>query len=198
MRMFLAVDLRATLGPAARDWGRAVAAALGPQRASGLSWVPAERIHVTLRFFGELDPATVAALPVMLGGGVPEPPFDVAFDGGGTFPPAGRPRVLWLGLRAGAAPLVRLHDWVAPRVTGIGQPERRGAFSPHVTIARVRRDAARSGSGAALREAAALTPAPTATARVSAITVFESVLSPKGPSYLPVALVPLVGRAPTE
>ena len=94
MRMFLAVDLRATLGEAAHDWGRAVAAAIGPRDAAALSWVPASRIHVTLHFFGALEPEAVAALPARLGGAVPDAPFDVTLGSGGTFPPAGRPRVL--------------------------------------------------------------------------------------------------------
>ncbi len=196
MRIFLAVDLRAALGPACHDWGRAVAAALGPRHAAALSWVPAERIHVTLRFFGELDRGTVATLPAILGDAVSEPPFDVALGCGGTFPPAGRPRVLWLGFQAGADALSRLHDWLAPRVAGIGQPDRPGRFSPHVTVARVRRDTP-PGLGRALREAAAGAPAPPARARVTAVTVFESVLSARGPSYVPVAVVPLAGGIAT-
>jgi 2'-5' RNA ligase len=193
MRMFLAVDLRATLGEAAHDWGRAVAAAIGPRDASALSWVPASRIHVTLHFFGELDPEAVAALPARLGGTLPDAPFDVALGSGGTFPQVGRPRVLWIGLRDGAEAVVRLHGWLAPRVAGIGQPDRRGTFSPHVTIARVRR-AAGPGLGGALREAAASTPAPRGRARIEAVTLFESVASAGGPTYAPIAQLPLAGR----
>jgi RNA 2',3'-cyclic 3'-phosphodiesterase len=193
MRMFLAVDLRAALGPAAHDWGRAVAAAIGPRDAAALSWVPATRIHVTLHFFGELDREAVAALPTALGDVVPVAPFDVELGSGGTFPLAGRPRVLWLGLGAGGDAIGRVHAWMAPRVAGVGQPDRHGAFSPHVTIARVRRDA-RPGLGGVLRDAAARTAAPPGRVRVDAVTLFESVPSAKGPTYVPVGQLPLVGR----
>lgn len=190
MRVFLAVDLRETLGPAAHGWGRAVADALGPRQAAELSWVPAARIHVTLHFFGALEARTVATLKAAIGEAVPEAPFEVVLDRGGTFPPRGQPRVLWLGIAAGADALVRLHAWVAPRVAGIGQPDRHAVFSPHVTIARVRRDGS-AGTGRALRDAAARTPAPAGRARVDAITLFESVPGAGGPAYVPIWTVPL-------
>jgi RNA 2',3'-cyclic 3'-phosphodiesterase len=190
MRVFLAVDLRESLGPAAQGWGRAVADAVGPREAAGLSWVPASRIHVTLHFFGALDAPTVASVRAALGDAVPLPPFDLAPGAGGTFPPRGRPRVLWLGLGAGADAIAELHAWIEPRVAGIGQPDRHGAFSAHVTIARVRRDAS-PGSGRLLREAAMRTPAPAGRARVEAITLFESVPGATGPVYLPIWDIPL-------
>jgi 2'-5' RNA ligase len=57
-------------------------------------------------------------------------------------------------------------------------------------VARVRRDVA-PGLGPARREAAARTPAPRGVARVERITLMESVPSPKGPSYRPIAEFPL-------
>jgi RNA 2',3'-cyclic 3'-phosphodiesterase len=197
MRMFLAVDLRATLGQPACDWGRAITAAIGPRHAAGLSWVPAARIHVTLHFFGALTRDAVDGLPAALGHALPDAPFDVSLGTGGTFPAAGRPRVLWLGLSAGAGAIARLRARLVPLVAGIGEPDRHGAFSPHVTIARVRRDAP-PGLGLALREATARTPAPPDRARVDAVTLFESVASATGPTYVPVAQLPLVGRGPSR
>jgi len=194
MRVFLAIDLRDTLGSAAHDWGRAVASALGRRDAAALSWVPAARIHVTLHFFGELDAAMVSGLTRTLGDGVPTTPFDLVLGAGGTFPEAGRPRVLWLGFGAGADALVRLHAAIEPRVAGVGQPDRHAAFRPHVTIARIRRDAA-PAAGLALREAAARTPAPAGRARVDALTLFESVPSPQGPSYRAILRLPLGAAA---
>ena len=190
MRVFLAVDLRDTIGPAAQDWGRAVAAALGPRDAAGLSWVPAARVHVTLHFFGALEPTALSELARTIGDVVPAPTFDLVLGAGGTFPAAGRPRVLWLGFGAGADALARVQAAIEPRVAGFGEPDRHGMFRPHVTIARVRRDVAPS-LGRALREAAARTPVPAGRTRVDALTLFESVPSPKGPSYVPILRVPL-------
>ena len=98
--------------------------------------------------------------------------------------------MLWLGFAAGGDALARLHAWIAPRVAGIGQPDRHAAFSPHVTIARVRRDSG-SAAGHALREAATCTPAPAGRARIEAITLFESVPGTQGPTYVPLWQVAL-------
>jgi 2'-5' RNA ligase len=190
MRVFLAFDLRDTLGEAVEAWGAAVAAAIGHRPAAALTWVPAPRVHVTLHFFGELQPRDVDRVGEALGGAVPAPAFELRLGGGGTLPPSGRPRVLWLGFREGADALARVHAWIAPRVAGLGQPDRHAAFTPHVTVARVRREGA-PGLGQALRDAAARIPVPDARTRVDAVTLFESRPSPKGPAYEPLARVPL-------
>jgi 2'-5' RNA ligase len=192
MRVFLGIDLRDTLGAAAEAWGAAVAAAMGPAAAGALAWVPAPRVHVTVHFFGALDAAAVDAVRRALGGAVPEAPFDLTLGGGGTFPPGGRPRVLWLACDRGREALERLHAWVEPRVAGIGQPDRHGAFAPHLTIARARRDGP-PGFGRLLRDAVARVPAPAGRARVEALTLFESVPAAKGPAYVPIGRVPLAG-----
>jgi 2'-5' RNA ligase len=192
MRAFFAVDLHDTLGEAAHDWGRAVARALGPRGAADLSWVPATRMHVTLHFLGEIDHAALDTLLASVGDAVPEPPFEVTAGAGGTFPATGKPRVLWLGLDAGADPLRRLHAWLQPRMAGIGQPDRHDSFSPHLTIARARRHI-RPGFGRAIREATALTVPPAGHARVESVTLFESVPSANGPRYHPIARIPLRG-----
>jgi 2'-5' RNA ligase len=197
MRAFFAVDLHHTLGEAAHGWGRAVAHALGPRGASDLSWVPATRMHVTLHFLGAVEPAALETLLASLGGRVPEPPFEVTLGAGGTFPATGRPRVLWLSLGGGADPLRRVHAWLQPRVAGIGQPDRHDSYAPHLTIARVRRDTM-PGLGHALRDAAARTPVPRGAARVAGVTVMESVPSPKGPIYRPVAVLPLDPDTPSS
>jgi len=190
MRVFLAFDLRDTLGEAVEAWGAAVAAAIGPRTAAALAWVPARRVHVTLHFFGELQPRDVDRVCEALGGAAAAPPVELRVGRGGTFPPSGRPRVLWLGFQEGADALTRVHAWIAPRVAGLGQPDRHAAFTPHVTVARVRREGAH-GLGPALRDAAARIPVPDARTRVDAVTLFESRPSPTGPAYEPLARVAL-------
>jgi 2'-5' RNA ligase len=161
--------------------------------------VPPARIHVTLRFFGHLPADRVDALGQALTSGRWSPPFEIAFGGAGTYPPAGRPRVLWLGIAAGREALMALHDAVgqglatAGGIAGTGNAGKGAgdAFSPHVTIARVRRDPP-PGLGRALRDACASTPPPDARAEVHELTLFESVLKSRGPAYVPLVRVPLI------
>jgi 2'-5' RNA ligase len=194
VRAFLAVDLHDTLGPVAHAWGQAVAHAIGRRLSAGLTWVPASRVHVTLRFFGELTPREVdAVVRALTQAPAPRGAFELSIGGAGTFPPHGRPRVLWLGFSRGHDDLLAVHGWARERLAGVVGDDPRDTFSPHLTIARVRRDTA-AGLGAALREAAARTPTPAAVAGVERITLMESLLSPKGPTYRPVTEVPLSPR----
>jgi 2'-5' RNA ligase len=194
MRAFLAVDLHATLGPVAHDWGQQVARALGPRQASSLTWVAAGRVHVTLRFFGELSRREVDAAVDALAAEPPAlAPFELALEGAGTFPERGRPRVLWLGFSRGRHELQALAAWARQRLAGIGREEARETFSPHLTVARVRRDTT-PGLGNAVREAAARTPVPREATRVERVTLMESVLSPRGPTYRPIAEFPFSPR----
>ena len=194
MRAFLAVDLHDTLGPVTYGWGQAVARALGPRLASDLTWVAASRVHVTLRFLGELAPQQVDAVVHRLAQGpAPNSAFDLAIGEAGSFPVHGRPRVLWLGFSHGRAELAALHAWALESLAGVLDADGRETFSPHLTVARVRPDAS-PGLGAALRAAAARTPAPRGTARIERVTLMESLLSPKGPAYRPVTEFPLSPR----
>ena len=60
------------------------------------------------------------------------------WTGGGVFPSASRPRVLWVGVDSGAALTQAQQALVAALGSaGVGQEER--AFRPHLTLARVRR-----------------------------------------------------------
>jgi 2'-5' RNA ligase len=197
MRTFLAVDLHDTLGPLAHAWGQAVAHALGPRLAASLTWVAASRVHVTLHFFGELAPRQAEAVVRALAAQpAARAPFDLAIGGAGTFPDRGRPRVLWLGFAQGEAALSSMQGWARERLAGVVENGTRGTFSPHLTVARVRRDVA-PGLGPALREAAARTPAPRGLARVDRVVLMESVLSSKGPTYRPLAEFPLATARPS-
>ena len=64
--------------------------------------------------------------------------FPIVFGGLGLFPPAGAPRVLWLGLTAGARDVIGVQREIAARVTRLGIGLERRPFQPHLTLARWR------------------------------------------------------------
>ena len=76
-------------------------AALGDER-SALKWIRPEHMHLTLAFLGELDDGLARSVVEAIGQPVQADRFAIVFGGLGMFPPAGAPRVLWLGLTAGA------------------------------------------------------------------------------------------------
>jgi 2'-5' RNA ligase len=153
-------------------------------------------MHVTLAFLGETHDerlADVTAAVETAASGVTA--FDVELDRSGRFPPTGRPRVVWLGIGAGAQNLLTLGERVRAE---LGRRTIRFDNKPlraHVTIGRVREDVdlidARS-----IAAAVEVMRLPHLRFRADAVVVFESRLSPRGPKYTPRASVPLrVGGA---
>jgi 2'-5' RNA ligase len=124
-RLFLALELPLS-------WRQRLAAIpLGIDRARR---EPEERLHLTVRFLGEVDPAAEALLRERLRA-LEGPAVEVGLAGVGTF--GEPPRVLWAGL-APPAPLLALAAAVEGAVRASGLPPTDGPFAPHVTLARLR------------------------------------------------------------
>ena len=190
MRLFVAVEIAPQVTAAAGDLAadlRARAARLAPH--ARLTWIPPDRMHLTVRFIGEADAARADAIRNALMPPLPVCAFDLTVHGAGAFPKSGAPRVLWAGLTAGRESLLAVEQVVTERLREAGVPPEARPFSPHLTLARVR-DAAGLRSGALLE---GLADVPVGTTRVEAITLFESRLSPKGPTYRPDLIVALEG-----
>jgi RNA 2',3'-cyclic 3'-phosphodiesterase len=180
MRLFVAVELPAPLVDAAAAVSAAIrerVARIAPH--ARLTWIPPERMHLTVRFIGGVDDATTDRVLAALRDPIPGEPFPVAFASLGTFPSHGVPRVIWLGLRQGVAALQAAEREITARLIPIGIPAEARPFSPHLTLARVR-DANGLHGGSLPVEPIDVPPAE---GLVDAITLFESRLSPKGPTY---------------
>ena len=180
MRLFVAAEIdpalaRELAGVAGELRERVVARA--PR--ARLTWVPADRLHFTVRFIGEVDEPRGSAIIAALAPPLPVAPFDVAIAGLGVFPAKGPPRVLWAGATEGHDEMAGLEREVSARLAACGIPPETREYSPHLTLARVREpgglrardllDGVRQGGFG--------------TTRVDAITLFQSVLSPRGPTY---------------
>jgi len=117
----------------------------GARRPRGAFRFPrSESLHVTLCFYGALEPAQLAAVRRELAAalrGAPRP--ELALGGTGAFPRRGRERVLWVGVReaGGGEVLAELRERVvaATRRAGLdGLPDLARPFAPHLTVARPR------------------------------------------------------------
>jgi len=187
MRLFVAVELDdavlAAAQHAAEDLRRRLGTVLQPK------WVAAANMHLTVRFIGHVADERAASILDALRSPLQSAPFDVALGDCGVFPPHGPPRVLWIGLKEGLPSLQAMHEEFNRRLLPLGlEPENR-PFSAHLTLARVK-DASR-GSSSATREAVRAVSVEPARCHISEATVFESRLSPKGPTYAPLLRVPL-------
>lgn len=190
MRLFVGIELSDVVREAAADASARLETRLKRARLDvDARWVPAENLHVTVWFIGEVDDGRAANIQRAI-----DEPFDVeTFDldvaGFGAFPPSGPPRVFWLGIANGREALIRIYDDVAARFAPLGlEPERR-AYSPHVTIARIKD----IGKGIArrVRDTLASVSADCGSCRIAAVTLFRSRTSPKGATYEPLLRVPL-------
>lgn len=125
-----------------------------------LRWVPASRLHVTVRFIGEQDDSRVQALTEALEKGVgSSKPMEISFNGIGAFPSFRRARVVWLGMDYETR-LELLHHDVESALMELGLEVEGRAFRPHLTLARVperltrerARDLSQAARGIRLRE----------------------------------------------
>ena len=189
MRLFVAVEIGQTLARRAANLSeelerRATAAA----RRAKVTWIPADRMHLTIRFIGEVDDERASMVRQALEDPLAVAPFSLTLRGAGTFPKSGTPRVVWLGVTEGREPLLRVEREITARLTPLGIPEENRAYSPHLTLARVRDPA-----GLTVRLLDGLTDHRIGTTHIDAITLFQSKLSPKGPTYTALLHTPLGG-----
>ncbi|MBU0483003.1 MAG: RNA 2',3'-cyclic phosphodiesterase [Proteobacteria bacterium] len=99
-------------------------------------WVPADQLHLTLRFIGEVDGVMLNEIKGALAE-VKSHPCAMRLKGIGHFPPRKQPKVLWAGVED-HKPLVQLRNRIESILVRCGlEPEHR-KFSPHITIARLR------------------------------------------------------------
>ena len=102
----------------------------------GARWVPAEQIHLTLRFIGGVDGVFFREIKEALAG-VRSDTFPLQLKGLGAFPPRKKPRVLWVGVEKNEV-LVQLRNRIEAALVACGlEPEGR-KFAPHITLARLR------------------------------------------------------------
>ena len=177
MRLFVAIEL----DEAVRSVLRKVQSGL--KACDDVRWIPAEQLHVTLKFLGDVRDDDVPGVCEALSQGAEgSAPFGIEVAGCGCFPPRGPVRIVWAGLREESGVLKRLAANVDTAMALLGfEPEQR-PFSAHITIGRVREDR----TGGRLREAVNAFDYDAASQSVKKVTLMSSVLSPKGPTYTPV------------
>jgi len=182
VRLFVAAEIGERLAGRAEELIRELekrTAETAPR--ARLTWLAANRLHITIRFIGEVDDVRAAAIVAALEPPLDVEPFDLTLAGMGVFPKSGPPRVVWTGIERGRDDLVAVERELGSRLTTIGIPPEGRPYSPHLTLARVR-------EAAGLRSAGlldGLEDRSLGTTRIDAITLFQSRLSSKGPIYVP-------------
>ncbi len=179
MRLFVAIELTDKVRSALLDVGTRLR-----RRCDGVRWIPAHQLHVTLKFLGEVadrDAGDVAGAVERAAANAGS--FKLAIEGSGCFPPLGRVRIVWAGLKEETGRLLRIIEAMEGELELIGFARERRPFSPHITIGRVKEDV----SNGTIRTAVDKFACRPAEQEVTAVTLMSSVLSPNGPTYTAVS-----------
>jgi 2'-5' RNA ligase len=192
VRSFLAVEVT--------DAVRRKAAALQGELArtgADINWVDPANLHVTLLFLGEVEDRELHSLCRLAAAAVAaEPPFEVRVGGVGAFPNGRRPKTVWAGVTAGAAELGRLYAGLEQALVEAGFYRREErAYTPHLTLGRVKSEAAGQLLAPALPKHLAWDGG---RAAVGEVVAFASELRREGPVYVPLGRAPLLGPEEAE
>lgn len=157
-------------------------------RLSGVRWVPAQNLHVTLKFLGWIDERRLAPLANALADALEDfSRFSVNAKGLGVFPGVKRARVLWVGLEG--PDLGRLAERVETALEPLGFAREARSFTAHLTIGRWR-DYTRA-PGELQRELDRCAAREFGASIIEEVALFESVLHRDGPTYRILEVFPL-------
>ncbi len=146
-------------------------------------WVPAANLHLTVRFIGSVERELVDGVAANLAAAGLRG-FELQLGDLGTFKRGRLVRVVWMGLREGAAQAAELAAKVDAACSRAGLAHEARAFQPHLTLAR-----ARPRDGGVL---AVLPEAPRVGAwRAQELVLYQSRLGRAGAVYEPLRVLRL-------
>ena len=154
-----------------------------------VKWIPVQNLHLTLKFLGNIEENQAAPLTETLKALTSSlSPFTFSLEGIGAFPKTTSPRVVWVGVTEGKEALEELAQGIEEACGKHGFPKEDRAFSPHLTIGRVR---SRHGVAGLIKKLQVAEFKGGAPAQATQVVLLQSNLSPKGPIYTPLSEIPL-------
>jgi len=144
------------------------------------SWSRVENMHLTVKFFGDVEQSKVARIADAAARAVKNfSPFPIQITGSGAFPKQSQPRVLWIGVEDPSGLLSQLQKQFEVDCEEEGFQREERPFKPHLTIARIRKP---EGSRK-LGEVSSQVGFEAVNLLVDELIVFRSELSSQGPKY---------------
>ena len=178
IRTFVAIPLDPAIARAAAGLMRRLR-----QPGDGVKWVPADNLHLTLKFLGEVENTEVPGVCEVLREVCAKlPRFDLHFHGVGGFPELQRARVLFAGVEDSSETLSQLVPRLEQRYADLGyKPEPRD-YTPHLTLGRIGRRSRRADE-AVIQRMLAEQQTELGQMTVATVQVFASFLDKGGPTY---------------
>ena len=157
-----------------------------------VKWVDPDSIHITLKFLGETSEDSIKKLMLAIeeaAQGIP--PFKLEVRDTGAFPNLERVQVIWVGVKGELDIITQLQKRIEINTEQLGFPHESRAFSPHLTLGRVRDD---TGLNDRLRMGKLLADTHFTSSHnvdVKALNLIKSQLTAAGPIYTRIGSVQL-------
>lgn len=191
IRAFLAVELSPTLRAELAGVQQELKQRIEPElkRGTRISWVQPAKIHLTMKFLGDMDEQTLEPLRIALERAIgSQSSVNVPLERLGAFPRPYSPRVLWVGPSmnwekgAEAKRVAEIHGAIEQACEGLGFLREAKPFSPHLTLARIKMGERQIG--VALAKGAVLDrPISLGSLTVESVVLMKSELKPTGSVY---------------
>jgi 2'-5' RNA ligase len=154
--------------------------------AARIHWSPPGNLHVTTKFIGEWPEERLGELKAALGGLPGRAVIPVRIRQVGFYPNAHSPNIFWCGIEAPGLPELAADTDSATARLGIALEKR--AFSPHLTLARIKRRVELEPLRTAIAGLATLESGEFA---AGSFFLYQSTLRPAGSVYTKLAEFPL-------
>ena len=191
IRAFLAVELspglRAELAALQQELKQSMEP--GMKRDMRISWVQPAKMHLTIKFLGDMDEQVIDPLRDEVEHAIEsQPSVYVPLERLGAFPRPQSPRVLWVGPSENweqgveGKRVAEIHGVIEQVCESLGFLREAKPFSPHLTLARMKTGERRIG--AALAKSGVLDrPLSLASLAVGSVVLLKSDLKPTGSVY---------------
>jgi 2'-5' RNA ligase len=158
---------------------------------TAIRWVPAENIHLTLKFLGDVSEANIEMLKKILqveAAGCSQ--FEISVGGLGAYPNTRHPRVIWVGIEA-PPDLNNLQRAIEVATERLGYTKEERPFSAHLTLGRVSRNATPRDAHLIGEVLESKKVGFLGAAHIEAVHLFKSDLRPEGSVYTKMYTAPL-------
>lgn len=183
IRAFIAIELPEDIRQKLDELEKKIQAHAGEAARKAVRWVPANNMHLTLKFLGEVSSGNVEALAGMLRSEAGRhASFDLTVGGLGAFPNLHRPRVIWVGVQA-PVELSSLQKAIEGETRQLGYPTEDRPFSPHLTLGRIAQNARPEEVAQIARGVEDVQVGELGRVRVERMHLFRSDLHPSGSIY---------------
>ena len=134
MRVFLALELPGSI----KEYLMTIIKTMS-QRVSGVKWVKADGLHVTLKFFGEIEEKKIQEIGEELQGiNKQHTAISLQLKEINAFPNLMQPRVIVVTFQEGVDNVKAIFHDIESRLLAAGIEKEKRGFTPHITFGRVK------------------------------------------------------------